>query len=151
MPLHLTIQSAPAFADQLPARSTLHRWVLRALQDTTSATVTLRVVDAREAQRINRAFRKKRYAPNVLTFDYSPPPQLHADIVLCLPVIAREAREQKKSLRAHLAHLVIHGVLHARGFDHLKPAQAKRMETLEISLLAALRVANPYEPAPRHS
>ncbi len=148
MPLHLALQIQTPHPD-LPARSTLRRWVLRALQDNTHATITLRFVQTREAQRINRTFRKKDYAPNVLTFDYQPPPQLQADIVLCMPVIAREAREQKKSLRAHLAHMVIHGVLHARGFDHLKPAQAQRMEALEIALLAALRIQNPYAWAPQ--
>lgn len=144
MPLHFTLQLETPCPD-LPARSTLRGWVARALQDTPHAMVTLRIVGRREAQRINRAFRHKDYAPNVLTFDYSPAPRLSTDIVLCWPVIAQEARRQDKSLRAHLAHMVIHGVLHARGFDHLKPTQAQRMEAMEIALLAALRITNPYE------
>lgn len=147
MPLRLSLQTQIP-CPHLPARSTLRRWVLLALQDTPQANLTLRLVGTDEARRLNRRFRAKTYAPNVLTFNYSAPPQLHADLVLCLPVIEREARAQHKTFRAHLAHLIIHGVLHARGFDHLRPAQTRRMEALEIHLLAALRIANPYESTP---
>ncbi|MCA3222736.1 MAG: rRNA maturation RNase YbeY [Burkholderiales bacterium] len=129
----------------LPARSTLRRWVLLALESTTPAQLTVRFIGRAEARTLNRDFRGRDYATNVLTFDYARAP-LAADIVLCLPVIRREAREQAKTLRAHLAHLVIHGVLHARGFDHERPRAARQMEARERRLLAALRIADPYQP-----
>jgi probable rRNA maturation factor len=105
----------------------------------------VRFIGRAEARTLNRDFRGRDYATNVLTFDYARAP-LAADIVLCLPVIRREAREQAKTLRAHLAHLVIHGVLHARGFDHERPRAARQMEARERRLLAALRIADPYQP-----
>jgi len=130
----------------LPARTTVRRWVIRALEHTPHACLTLRFVGTREGRVLNRQFRNKDYATNVLTFAYSTEP-ITADIVLCMPVIAREASTQGKSLRAHLAHLVMHGILHARGFDHIRPTEARRMEHLEIKLLSTLRIANPYETA----
>jgi len=142
--LALTVQGLDAVRGRyagLPARSTLRRWVLRALHE--DAEVTLRLVGLAEARRLNRDFRGRDYATNVLTFDYTRAPVL-ADIVLCVPVIAREAHQQKKSLRAHLAHLVIHGTLHAQGHDHEHAADARRMETLETALLADLGYADPY-------
>lgn len=143
MKLNLAIQGHDRFAG-LPARSTLRRWVTLALEGTREATITLRFVDAREGRRINRSFRRRDNATNVLTFDYTRTPRLAADIVLCWPVIDREARGQGKSRRAHLAHMVIHGVLHARGFDHTRPAAVRRMESREIALLSMLRIGNPY-------
>lgn len=141
--LRLAIQGArPGGA--LPARSTLRRWVLLAAGEAApSAQITLRFVGITEGQRLNRAYRGRDYPTNVLTFAYARSP-LAADIVLCLPVIRREAREQGKSLRAHLAHLVVHGVLHARGHDHARPRQAAAMEALERALLGRLRIADPY-------
>lgn len=133
---------------ELPVRSTLRRWVLRALA--VDAELTFRLVGLAEARRLNRNFRGRDYATNVLTFDYARAPAL-ADIVLCVPVIAREARQQHKSLRAHLAHLVIHGTLHAQGLDHQRARDAKRMEKLETTLLAGLGYADPYRAsAPLH-
>ncbi len=144
-PLRLSIQNRDRFAG-LPAASTLRRWVDRALDARARpAQLTLRFVDAREGRRLNSDFRGRDYATNVLTFDYQPRP-VHADIVLCVPVVAREAREQRKTLRAHLAHLVIHGVLHAQGHDHQTGRQAQRMERLETRLLAALGYRDPYRP-----
>ena len=115
--LALAIQGADAFGD-LPARSTLRRWIRAALED--DAKLTLRFVKTREGRRLNRDFRGKDDATNVLTFDYARRPGIEADIVICVPVVRREAQAQRKSLRAHLAHLVIHGTLHAQGFDHLR-------------------------------
>ena len=146
--LRLAIQGREGFSG-LPTRATLRRWVTLALADTSRAEITLRFAGTREVRRINRVFRRKDYATNVLSFVYTPAPALAADIVLCMPVIDREAREQGKSRRAHLAHLVIHGVLHARGFDHLKPAEMRRMESLEIALLVSLRICNPYDTVNR--
>ncbi len=144
--LQLAIQGAERFAD-VPSRATLRRWVLLALgASNIEAQLTLRFVGAAEGRRLNQGFRGRDYATNVLTFDYARKP-LFADIVLCMPVVAREAREQGKTLRAHLAHLVIHGVLHARGFDHERPRQAAAMESRERTLLAQLRIADPYHGA----
>ncbi len=142
--LTLTVQGLEAARERyagLPVRSTLRRWVLHALR--ADAELTLRLVGLAEARRLNRDFRGRDYATNVLTFDYARAPVL-ADIVLCVPLIAREARVQNKSLRAHLAHLVIHGTLHAQGHDHERVRDAIRMEKLETSLLADLGYADPY-------
>jgi probable rRNA maturation factor len=140
--LALSIQGHRRFA-ALPARSTLRRWVRLALDR--PAELTLRFVDRREGRRLNRDFRQGDHPTNVLTFDYArSPAAVVADIVLCVPVIRREAQLQRKALRAHLAHLVIHGVLHAQGHDHLKPRQAQRMEALEAALLARLGIGDPY-------
>jgi probable rRNA maturation factor len=145
--LRLTLQGHDAFAG-LPARSTLRRWIVRALQ--VDAELTLRFVGTREGRRLNRDFRRRDHATNVLTFNYAASP-MQADIVLCLPVVAREARLQGKTLRAHLAHLVIHGTLHAQGHEHENAAEAARMERLETLLLAELGYPDPYQLAPQHS
>ena len=139
--LALRLQVA-ARAPDLPARATLHRWVKRALES--DAEITLRFVGAAEGRRLNRDYRGRDYATNVLTFNYHDPSQVEADIVLCLPVLRREARAATLSLRAHLAHLVIHGVLHAQGYDHQRPREAGRMQRRETELLAGLRIADPY-------
>ncbi len=139
--LALRVQVA-ARAPGLPARATLRRWVRRALED--DAQITLRFVGNAEGRRLNRDFRGKDCATNVLTFNYRGPPQVEADIVLSLPVLRREARAAGRSLRAHLAHLVIHGVLHAQGYDHQRPREAVRMQRRETELLAGLRIADPY-------
>ena len=101
--------------------------------------VTLRIVGESEARRLNCIYRKKNYATNVLSFDTG-------DVVLCHPVITREARAQGKSLTAHYAHLVVHGVLHLRGYDHEKKRDAARMEAREIRILRRLGLSDPYAP-----
>jgi probable rRNA maturation factor len=103
--------------------------------------ITLRVVDIAEGRLLNRSFRKRNYATNVLSFSYGP---RHGDIVLCHPVIAGEAKQQGKSLRAHYAHLVVHGILHLRGHDHLRKNDAVRMERTEIRILQRLGFGDPY-------
>lgn len=139
--LRLAVQGAEKFAD-LPVRRTLRRWIVAALRS--DAELTLRFVGAREGRQLNRAFRGRDCATNVLTFDYAQRPVVQADIVICVPVVRREARKQGKSLRAHLAHLVIHGTLHAQDYDHDQPSAARRMERREIGVLAAFRIGNPY-------
>jgi probable rRNA maturation factor len=109
------------------------------------AEITVRIVGIDEGLALNNSYRKKNYATNVLTFDYAQAPLVMADLVLCAPVIAKEAKEQGKTLAAHYAHLLVHGCLHAQGWDHetsLKDAQA--MEAREVAILAGLGFANPY-------
>jgi probable rRNA maturation factor len=109
------------------------------------AEITVRIVDAEEGQSLNRSYRKKDYATNVLTFDYMQSPMVMADLVLCAPVVAREAKEQGKSLQEHYAHLLIHGALHAQGYDHeTSEKDAIEMETLEMLIMASLGLACPY-------
>ena len=109
------------------------------------AEITVRIVNLEEGQSLNRSYRKKDHATNVLTFDYAQSPVVMADLVLCAPVVAQEAKEQGKTLAAHYAHLLVHGTLHAQGWDHetsLKDAHA--MEAHEITVLSGLGFDNPY-------
>ncbi|MDP2368508.1 rRNA maturation RNase YbeY [Rhodoferax sp.] len=133
----------PALHRAALPRHSVMRWVRHALE--CDAEMTVRVVDAAEGQALNRDYRHKNYATNVLTFDYSQTPVVKADLVLCAPVVAREAKEQGKSLQAHYAHLLVHGTLHAQGWDHeasKKAAQA--MEARETLILAGLGFEDPY-------
>ena len=141
MALTLSIQGQSQF-DGLPARNTLVRWIMAALER--DADLTVRFVGAAEARRLNREYRDKDYATNVLTFDYAHAPVVRADIVLCVPVIKREAREQRKPFRQHLAHLTVHGVLHAQGHAHDRAKDARKMESLEVRILAELGIDDPY-------
>ena len=119
------------------------RWIRHSLA--ADGEITVRIVDAEEGQRLNREFRKKDYATNVLTFDYQQSPVVMADLVLCATVVAKEAKEQGKSLKAHYAHLLVHGALHAQGWDHETSLQdAKAMEAYEVQILAGLGIDNPY-------
>ena len=124
-------------------RHKVMRWIRHAL--TRDAEITVRIVGAEEGQALNRDYRRKDYATNVLTFDYTREPLVTADLVLCAPVVAREAREQGKTLQAHYAHLLVHATLHAQGYDHeTNEREALEMEALEILLLGVLGYANPY-------
>lgn len=109
------------------------------------AQMSVRIVGEDEGRALNRSFRGRDYATNVLTFDYAREPELMCDLVLCGPVLEREAAEQHKTLEAHYAHLLVHGTLHAQGWDHEKgESDALVMEALEILLLGALGFDNPY-------
>jgi probable rRNA maturation factor len=148
--LSLSIQLAPDAGESPADRRQLRRWAHAALA--CDAALTLRLVGEEEARTLNAQFRGRDYATNVLTFAYDDDaddatPQdgpLQADIVICLPVVAREAREQGKAVHDHLAHLIVHGVLHAQGMDHEMPAEAQAMEDLEIAVLRRFRIGNPY-------
>jgi probable rRNA maturation factor len=149
----IDIQYADDLADRLAlkrllTRSRVQRWAMHALRAPHEADqITLRIVDAAEGKQLNRGYRgkAKNYATNVLTFDYQQTPFVIADIVLCAPVIAREAAEQGKSLEAHWAHLIVHGVLHAQGYDHeTSERDALEMEALEVLLMQSLGYPNPY-------
>lgn len=164
--LSLSVQYPDARLKDILTRPKLRRWVQAALR--MPATITLRFVDAEEGRTLNREYREKDYATNVLTFPYDdldefdlsdadpsqpeletapqmPEQMAQADIILCTDVLETEAREQGKSLEAHAAHLVVHGTLHAQGYDHLDDQEAEEMETLEKHILARLGIANPYE------
>jgi len=145
--LQLSLQFA-RFADAATHRAALPRHqVARWIRHTLSkdAEITVRIVDAEEGQALNRDYRHKDYATNVLTFDYAQAPVVSADLVLCAPVVAKEAREQRKTLQAHYAHLLVHGTLHAQGWDHeTGEADAAAMEAREVEILAGLGFKNPY-------
>jgi len=126
----------------LPSSAALRKWARAALAR--DAHVTLRFVGAAEGARLNGAYRGKPSATNILTFVYDDVTPLMGDLVLCVPVLEREARVQGKSLRDHCAHLVVHGMLHLQGHDHLEERQARRMERRERAILAMFGIADPY-------
>jgi probable rRNA maturation factor len=141
-PLSLSLQFADAaHREQLP-RHKVARWIRAALQR--PAEITVRIVGADEGRALNREYRGRDYATNVLTFDYSREPVVTADLVLCAPVVADEARKQKLPLEAHYAHLLVHGTLHAQGYDHEQDADAQAMEARESAIVTALGFADPY-------
>jgi probable rRNA maturation factor len=140
--LRLSLQFAdPRHRAQLP-RHRVARWVRAALE--ADAQVTVRIVGAEEARALNRRYRGKDYATNVLTFDYRRAPVVVADLVLCAPVLEAEARAARVPLPAHYAHLLVHGTLHAQGYDHERARDARVMEARESALLLALGFADPY-------
>ncbi|WP_018146432.1 MULTISPECIES: rRNA maturation RNase YbeY [unclassified Thioalkalivibrio] len=155
MALEIAVQYAVPRAG-LPGPTTLHRAARAAWRGAGAATVTLRLVDAEEGQSLNHTFRGRDYATNVLSFPAPAlppglPPEASAylgDIVLCVPVLAREAAEQGKTLAAHYHHMVVHGMLHLQGMDHQTPDEAARMEAIESSILAGLGYPNPYDADP---
>ncbi|RTL27677.1 MAG: rRNA maturation RNase YbeY [Burkholderiales bacterium] len=127
--------------DTLP-RHKVARWLKAALA--ADAELAVRFVDEEEGRALNRDFRKKDYATNVLTFDYAREPMVMADLIICAPVIEREADEQGKTLEAHYAHMLVHGALHAQGWDHIKKKEAEAMEAHEREILTALGFDDPY-------
>ena len=131
-------------ADELPTRAQIRRWVAAALEH--PAEITVRIVDADEEQALNQDYRHKGYVPNVLTFEYGEisPGVLGGDVVICAPVVEREAREQGKPLKDHYAHMTVHGVLHLQSYDHLDPAEAHIMESREAVILKRFHIPNPY-------
>ncbi len=136
------IKDAARHRAALP-RHSVTRWIRHALES--DAEITVRIVNAQEGQTLNRDYRQKDYATNVLTFDYTQAPLVTADLVLCAPVIAKEAKENKKTLAAHYAHLLVHGTLHAQGYDHeTGKKDAETMEAREVAILAGLGIKNPY-------
>lgn len=157
--LRLAVQYA-TLAPELP-RWRIRRWVQQALNAATAdraddpddpdlpqaAEITLRLVDATEARDLNNTYRERDYATNVLTFEYGTGPDgtARADIVLCVPILHTEAHDQGKPLLHHAAHLIVHGTLHALGYDHITPEEAEHMESLETTLLAKLGIRDPYQ------
>lgn len=144
--LHLSVQYAVQ-PNTIPTRAQFRRWVKAALSR--DAEITLRIVDEEEGRALNRDYRGKDYATNVLTFVYDDEFSgttlpLAGDIVLCAPVVAREAMEQEKPVEAHYAHLTVHGVLHLQGYDHESDEEAQQMEALETRIVTRLGYADPY-------
>jgi len=140
--LYLSVQYASQ-CKELPTRQQFRRWVMAALRQ--DLHCTLRVVDEAEGRVLNRDFRGKDYATNVLTFVYDDTDPLSGDIVICAPVVERESVEQGKQILAHYAHMTIHSVLHLQGYDHENAADAGRMEALETALMDKLGYPAPYE------
>lgn len=140
--LALSLQQPDGRHRALLARHRVARWIRAALD--AQGEITVRIVDEAEGRALNRDFRGRDYATNVLTFDYQRAPTVVADLVLCAPVIAREARQARRPIEAHYAHLLVHGTLHAQGWDHEHAADAKRMQAREQAVLAALGYPDPY-------
>lgn len=142
--LVLTLQYAGK-NNNLPKRDQIKRWGVAALFR--DANLTIRFVDKNEGRQLNKQFRNKDYATNVLTFNYDNVLEdelLAGDIVLCVPVVLEEANEQKKSLEAHYAHLVVHSILHLQGYDHQSDVEAEEMEALETKIIVGLGYPDPY-------
>lgn len=134
---------------EVPGEQTVCAWVKQVLRERCEeAELTIRIVDEQEGAVLNETYRHKQGPTNVLSFPFKAPPgvelPLLGDVVICAAVVAREAREQGKPLEAHWAHMVVHGVLHLLGYDHVEPDAAQKMETLEIGLLGELGYCNPY-------
>jgi len=146
--LALAVQYAAGTLEGLPTRPQVRRWVRAALprQSETDAEITVRFVAAEEGQALNRDYRGKDYATNVLSFVYASEP-VNGDLVICAQVVAREAREQNKTLEAHYAHLLVHGVLHLQGFDHETDIEARIMEAREREIVTRLGYTDPYGDA----
>jgi probable rRNA maturation factor len=147
-PLTLSLQQPDGRHRTLLTRARVRRWVGHAIDR--PAQLAVRIVGEDEALALNRDYRGKPYATDVLTFAYEALPELHADVVLCAAVVEQQARASKLGLEAHYAHLIVHGCLHALGMDHVKARDARRMEACETSILAALGYADPWadsEPA----
>lgn len=152
MGVQLDVQYACESEQDLPAVQDFQTWADLALCDNVDAEVVIRIVDEDESRELNHQYRGKNKSTNVLSFPMELPQELAAvadenmlgDLVICAPVVAREAAEQNKPLQHHWAHMVIHGMLHLQGHDHIEDDEAAEMESLEIKLLQQLGIANPY-------
>lgn len=146
--VRVTLQNATQGL-KVPTQAQFKRWITAVLADRReSAEVSIRIVDEGEGATLNRTWRNKDYATNVLSFPAELPPEIKSsllgDLVICAPVVTREAEAQGKRLEAHWAHLVVHGTLHLLGFDHEEEAEAQQMEALETAILAGLGYPDPY-------
>ncbi len=149
MGIHLDVQIVSKSLD-IPKKSELEYWV-QSIPYKSETSACLRIVDESEAKELNKQYRKIDKATNILSFPAELPTQLNinflGDIVICAPIVSREAQEQRKQLNDHWAHLLVHGILHLQGFDHENDSDTKEMEAMEIKILQDLNVPNPYEPA----
>ncbi len=147
--LALEVQHASS-ESELPSRADLHQWAAVAIGDKKSqAELVIRTVDEPESAALNRQYRGKSGATNVLSFPFQPPSPVESnllgDLIICAPVVTKEAAAQKKTEQAHWAHMVVHGILHLLGYDHEKSAEAAEMENREIEILAQLGFPDPYQ------
>lgn len=140
--LSMDVQYASVLSN-LPDSKQFKRWARKALR--IDAEIALRIVDEEESRALNRDYRGKDYATNVLTFPLAEEPHLMGDIILCAPVVLQEAKDQQKSIEAHFAHLTVHGVLHMHGYDHETEAEAELMEMLETEIVIKLGYPDPYK------
>lgn len=131
------------FSERIPKKTEFKRWASKSLLE--DAEIHIKIVARAEGQNLNKQFRKRNYATNVLTFRYPETVPLSADIALCMPVVQKEAAEQDKTVESHLAHLTVHAMLHAQGFDHSTDTEQEFMELMEIDILSQLGIDNPYE------
>jgi probable rRNA maturation factor len=145
--LELSLQFADGSLREHLPRHRVRRWVRAALQG--PGQITVRVVGAEEGRELNRQFRGKDYATNVLTFNYEEAPVVVADLILCAPVLVQEALAQGLAVQAHCAHLLVHGTLHAQGWDHEEDEAARAMEAQESAIVQALGFEDPYAGALR--
>jgi len=145
--LTLSLQFADAAHRAVLARHRVGRWLRAALES--PAEIAVRIVGAAEGLRLNREFRGQGHATNVLTFDYERSPRVVADLVLCAPVVEREAKAMGVPIEAHYAHLLVHGALHAQGLDHQRSDEARAMEARESAIVISLGFADPYATAPK--
>jgi len=145
--VQLTVQYATR-ARRVPTATAFGKWVSAALRS--DARITVRLVGSTEGRALNRAYRGRDYATNVLTFVLDDAPPYHGDLALCAPVVSREAREQGKDVMAHYAHLTVHGVLHLQGYEHEREPDAAEMERLETRILRRLGFPDPYAPHREH-
>ena len=146
--MQLTLQNASTATEPQPSATNLHAWVHTALEDHTPNEVLIRITDKAESQALNHQYRGKDRPTNVLSFPFEAPPGMPnthlGDLVICAPVVAEEANVQHKTAEAHWAHMVIHGVLHLRGYDHQDGAEAAEMEALESEMMQTLGYPRPY-------
>jgi probable rRNA maturation factor len=148
--LELQIETNNVGLADLPSETQFQNWIDAALADqTTEFEVVIRLVDEAESAQLNQEYRGKVGATNILSFEFEIPDEiplnLLGDLVICAPLVVKEAHEQHKILEHHWAHLVIHGVLHLRGYDHLDDAEAEEMEAREIEILKTMNISNPYQ------
>ncbi|QPG04671.1 rRNA maturation RNase YbeY [Salinimonas marina] len=149
--LQLAYEDDPAIAADIPAASQLQHWadMVFVMLDLFDQEMTLRFVGIDESQALNSQFRGKDKPTNVLSFPFESPPGMEmpllGDLVICAPVISQEAQEQGKPVKHHYAHMIVHGILHLLGYDHIDDAQAEEMEALEIQILAELDIDDPYQ------
>lgn len=140
----IAVQNAST-ARNVPTAARIRHWARAALG--VDAKVTIRIVGQHEGRQLNRSYRRKDYATNVLTFVFRDHAPLEGDLALCAPVITREARTQRKTVAAHYAHMIVHGLLHLQGYDHENDRDAAVMEKRERTLLARFGYPDPYKPA----
>lgn len=134
---------------QLPTDIQIKKYIQAALLTTIDTELTLRIIDEAESQKLNFTFRNKNKPTNVLAFPYKEDNYL-GDLAICAPVVAKEAKQQRKNLLAHWAHLLVHGTLHLQGHDHIDESDREKMEALEIEILRKLKFPNPYEEEHTH-